>query len=155
MMTIRHCTLMAAAVAVPSALATADYQDWCGWTELASRIGIENVPTGLDVIVGQVEAPDSSSRYMPDSNDSDFDGKYLISRSGGPTSPSSHATNVARKFYGLSNSLAPGVWFINCYEVINWLQVCALVNLVKTILLLKTPTVLVLISYIWPRTCSK
>lgn len=121
-MTIRHCTLMAAAVAVPSALATADYQDWCGWTELASRIGIENVPTGLDVIVGQVEAPDSSSRYMPDSNDSDFDGKYLISRSGGPTSPSSHATNVARKFYGLSNSLAPGVWFINCYEVNNWLQ---------------------------------
>jgi hypothetical protein len=121
-MTSRHWTLAAAAVAVTSGLAAADYRDWCGWTELAARIGTENVPTGLDVIVGQVEAPDSSGQYMPDTNDSDFAGKYIIRRSGGPSSPSSHANFVAKKYYGLSNSLAPGVWFINCYEVNNWLQ---------------------------------
>lgn len=118
----RHWILAGAMVAAPSGLATADYQDWCGWTELAARIGIEHVPTGLDVIVGQVEAPDSSGQFMPDTNDPDFDGKYLIRRSGGPATPSSHATNVAKKFYGISNSLAPGVWFINCYQVNSWLQ---------------------------------
>jgi len=95
----------------------ADYRDWCGWSELVDRIGLENVPTGVDVIVGQVEAPDSNGYYLPDGDDPDFDGKYLIRRSGGSTNPSAHATGVARKYYGLTNSLAPGVWFINCYEV--------------------------------------
>jgi hypothetical protein len=114
--------LAATAAAVLSTAASADYRDWCGWSELVDRIGLENVPTGLDVIVGQVEAPDGSGYYMPDGDDPNFDGKYLIRRSGGSTAPSAHATGVARKYYGLTNSLAPGVWFINCYEVNNWLQ---------------------------------
>ncbi|MBP27143.1 MAG: hypothetical protein QF781_05000 [Phycisphaerales bacterium] len=114
--------LAATAAAILSTAASADYRDWCGWTELVDRIGLENVPTGADVIVGQVEAPNSSGHYMPDGDEPDFDGKYLIRRSGGSTTPSGHATMVAKKYYGLTNSLAPGVWFINCYEVNNWLQ---------------------------------
>ena len=115
-------SLAATAAAILSTAASADYRDWCGWTELVDRIGLENVPTGADVIVGQVEAPNSSGHYMPDGDEPDFDGKYLIRRSGGSTTPSGHATMVAKKYYGLTNSLAPGVWFINCYEVNNWLQ---------------------------------
>jgi len=114
--------LAAAAALSLSTAATADYRDWCGWSELVDRIGLEHVPTGADVIVGQVEAPDGNGYYIPDSSDPDFDGKYLIRRSGGSASPSSHATMVARKYYGLSGSLAPGVWFINCYETNNWVQ---------------------------------
>jgi hypothetical protein len=114
--------LAATAAAVLSTAASADYRDWCGWSELVDRIGLENVPTGVDVIVGQVEVPDNSGHYMPDGDEPDFDGKYLIRRSGGSTTPSAHATGVAKKYYGLTNSLAPGVWFINCYEVNNWLQ---------------------------------
>jgi hypothetical protein len=114
--------IAAAAALSLSTAAAADYRDWCGWSELVDRIGLENVPTGVDVIVGQVEAPDSNGYYLPDGDDPDFDGKYLIRRSGGSTNPSAHATGVARKYYGLTNSLAPGVWFINCYEVNNWLQ---------------------------------
>lgn len=115
-------SLAAAAAAMLSTAAAADYRDWCGWTDLVNRIGLENVPTGTDVIVGQVEVPDGNGYYMPDGDDPDFDGKYLIRRSGGSTAPSAHATGVAKKYYGLTDALAPGVWFINIYEVNNWLQ---------------------------------
>lgn len=106
---------------VAIAAGAADVHDWSGWTELADRIGIENVPTGADVIVGQVEVSDGNGYYMADSSDPEFDGKILQRRSGGSTAPSSHATMVAKPYFGNTLGLAPGIWFINCYEVGHWL----------------------------------
>jgi len=103
-------------------MAEADYRDWCGWTALVERVGTDQTPTGADVIVGQVEAPDGSGNYTPDADSAEFDGKYMIRRSGGSANPSSHATMVATRYYGNDGSMAPGVWFINCYEVNHWLQ---------------------------------
>jgi len=112
----------AAFAAAIAAGARGSLQDDCGLTALADRIGAANVPDGEDVIVGQVESSDGSGNYMPDSNHAEFDGKFLIRKSGGSTGASSHATMVGRRIYGLDSSIAPGIWFINCYEVNNWLQ---------------------------------
>jgi len=103
----------------------ADYRDLCGWTDLVDRIGAEEVPTGASVILGQVEAADGSGFYVSfdsgaDPADPDFEGKFVARRSGGTSTPSSHATMVGRKCYGLTQGLAPGIDFINAWHVNNW-----------------------------------
>ena len=103
-----------------SLTASADIFSGSGWDDLVDRIGIAAVPTGDDVIVAQVEAPDASGNYTANENNAEFDGKFLIKRSGG-SGVSSHANTVARRFYGLDSSIAPGVWFINCFEVNDFL----------------------------------
>jgi len=100
----------------------ADYRAWIGWDALVDRVGLEHVPTGADVIVGQVEAANSNGYYSPDADNPEFDGKYIIRRSGGSATPSNHATGVGKRFYGLDTSIAPGVWFINCFEANDWVQ---------------------------------
>ncbi|MDP7070855.1 MAG: hypothetical protein QF561_05855 [Phycisphaerales bacterium] len=115
-------SVTAVIVAAAGGSVHADYHTLCGWDDLVARVGLENVPTGDDVIVGQVEAPNGEGSYMPDASDPEFDGKYLIRRSGGPTSASSHATTVGKYYYGNDTSMASGVWFINCFEVNDWLQ---------------------------------
>jgi hypothetical protein len=100
----------------------ADYRAWIGWDALVERIGLENVPTGADVIVGQVEAANTNGYYVPDAANAEFDGKYIIRRSGGSAMPSSHATGVGKRLYGLDTSIAPGVWFINVFEANDWVQ---------------------------------
>jgi hypothetical protein len=100
----------------------ADYRAWIGWDDLVARIGAEQVPTGDNVIVGQVEVATSNGAYIPDTSNAEFDGKYIVRRSGGPTTSSSHATSVGKRFYGLDGSIAPGIWFINCFEVNSWVQ---------------------------------
>ena len=114
MMVLATSLLAAAVGGFPS------YFSWCDWDVLAERIGVDDVPTGEDVMVGQVEA-EQNGNYMPDESLSDFSKKFILERSGS-SGPSSHATNVARKFYGNEESLAPGVWLVNCWEVNDWLQ---------------------------------
>lgn len=107
-----------------ASLAHAGYLDWCGWTDLANRIGAENVPTGANVILGQVEAEDANGQYVAFDNAStpaEFDGKYIAKRSGGTNTASSHATMVGGTCYGLDDGLAPGITFINAWHVNGWL----------------------------------
>ncbi|MCP4759616.1 MAG: hypothetical protein GY876_09195 [Planctomycetes bacterium] len=115
-------SITAVIVATATGGVMGDYREQCGWDDLVARIGLENVPTGVDVIVGQVEAPTENGYYMPDASNPEFDGKYLIRRSGGSTNSSTHATSVGKLYYGNDTSMASGVWFINCFEVNNWLQ---------------------------------
>ena len=120
---MNKCLLAAVSVAVFVADTRADYRDWCGWTELAARIGTENVPDGTDVIIGQVEAADGNGHYVAFDNSSipaEFDGKFIAKRSGGTGSPSSHATMVGRVCYSLEEGLAPGITFINAWTVNSW-----------------------------------
>ncbi len=112
----------AAAAAFLTTACLADYRAWIGWDSLVQRIGIEQVPTGADVIVGQVEAANASGHYAPDDDDPEFDGKYIIRRSGGSSTPTNHATAVGKRLFGLDTSIAPGVWFINVFEANDWVQ---------------------------------
>ncbi len=112
----------ATAAAMLTTVCLADYRAWIGWDALVDRVGLEHVPTGADVIVGQVEAANSNGYYSPDADNPEFDGKYIIRRSGGSATPSNHATGVGKRFYGLDTSIAPGVWFINCFEANDWVQ---------------------------------
>ncbi|MHC4109425.1 MAG: dockerin type I domain-containing protein, partial [Planctomycetota bacterium] len=93
-----------------------------GLDALAERIGAENVPTGLDVIVGQVEVPagPGSANYGPNQGHAEFDTKTFIDHSG-PPGNSAHATTVGRHMYGLATSIAPDVAVIHLWEANSWL----------------------------------
>ena len=58
---------------------------------------------------------------MPNEDDSEFEDNYFWERSGG-SSGSSHATTVGKKFYGHTQSMAPDIWMVNCWNANNWLQ---------------------------------
>ena len=120
------CCLTSLCLTTIAAVAHADYQDWCGWTDLAARIGSENVPNGAGVILGQVEAADSNGYYLAfdtsaDPENPNFSGKWVQRRSGGTQNPSSHATMVGGMCYGLEQGLANGITFINGYELNDWI----------------------------------
>ena len=91
-----------------------------GLDELIARIGEENIPTGLDVVVAQVEAPRGSS-YGPDQSNPQFDGKDFFAMSGSPGN-SGHATSVALNLYGNPSSIAPDIAEIYLWEANHWLQ---------------------------------
>lgn len=91
-----------------------------GYTDLQARLGA-STPTGAGVEVAQIEAnPSSTTNYRPDITHPELSGRTYIDQTGGSTTPSSHATSVARSFYG-DNSLAPGINTINLYDANNWL----------------------------------
>ncbi len=115
---------MTMAVALLMAMGGGDYPtyfDWCDWEILVERIGIDSIPTGDGVIVAQVEGSSSEGNYMPNEDDSEFEDNYFWERSGG-SSGSSHATTVGKKFYGDTQSMAPDIWMVNCWNATNWLQ---------------------------------
>lgn len=90
-----------------------------GYSDLVERLGIDNVPTGMNVGVGQVESP-TGSAYGPDQSNAEFVGKTFTAMSGPPGS-SPHATFVAQNYFGLSTSIAPGIEDIWLWEVLHWL----------------------------------
>ena len=95
-----------------------------GFTSLQTRLGVL-MPTGTSVSVSQIEAPDGSSNYRP--NTSLFSGKTFAFPSGGTTGISSHANTVGQYLYG-ANSLAASIGAtansdtVTVFEVNNWLQ---------------------------------
>ncbi len=91
-----------------------------GLPELIDRIGEENIPTGLNVIVSQVEAP-SGSNYGPDQSLPQFDGKDFFAMSG-PPGNTGHATTVASNMYGITSSIAPDITDIYLWNANNWAQ---------------------------------
>ena len=66
-----------AAGAVAAAAHAGSISALVGLDDLAERIGAANVPSGFDVIVGQVEAVQGTS-YGPDQSNREFDGKNFI-----------------------------------------------------------------------------
>jgi hypothetical protein len=94
----------------------------CGWGDLLERVGPDNMPDGAGVVLAQVEAGDSNGYYVPNANDDELTQPLFIRRSGGSTNPSSHATFVARKFYGLTEGLSRGVSYVYCFTASGWAQ---------------------------------
>jgi hypothetical protein len=91
-----------------------------GLDDLIERIGLENVPTGAGVEVGQVEGSTTSGDYAPDTDNEEFVDKTFIFRSG-TTGVSNHATSVGRRIYGAGDvGIAPGIDLINVYSAGGW-----------------------------------
>jgi len=91
-----------------------------GFTSLQTQLG-SSIPTGNNVIVGEVEVDESNAgpSYSPNRSDSEFGNKAFTLRSGN-TSTSSHATTVGRLFYGSSSSLTPGVVNVQLWNADDW-----------------------------------
>ncbi|MBG81508.1 MAG: hypothetical protein CMJ39_12480 [Phycisphaerae bacterium] len=98
----------------------ADFRIDTGYYELIERIGAENMPTGDGVAVAQVEASEGGTNYAPNTSDPEISGHTFIDRSSGSPASSSHATTVARWFYGSTVSMAPLADDINLYEATGW-----------------------------------
>lgn len=105
------------ALAAPAAAQT--IADETGKTALIERVSLAATPTGAGVIAGQVEA--GAPGYMPDVGLPEFAGKVFNALSNG-AAVSGHATVVGQHYYSLTNSIAPGVPQIDCYEASHWLS---------------------------------
>ena len=112
-----------ASTLVPLALclASAVHADEIGYDALVARLGAA-VPTGANVSVSHVEAPEASGGYAPDTTQGYFAGK-TFSMMNGTLAASTHATEVGRNWYGTGgNSIAPGLTRISVYNANGWAQ---------------------------------
>lgn len=101
-------------IAPVGAMAQDDWREDVGYDDLVDRIGLENVPTGLDVHVAHVEFLDITKGYAADPKDVDLLGKSWRYFSG-DLPFSNHATRVGQRFYGTTMSLAPDI-----VDVVTW-----------------------------------
>jgi hypothetical protein len=110
--------LVACAVgAMSSTPVFAGVADEVGLTDLINRLGAANTPTGVGVVVAQVEALEGAS-YGPNQAHPDLAGKTYVPQSGAPGN-SGHATLVGQNYYGLQ-SFAPDINTIYLYEASHW-----------------------------------
>ncbi|MBT8487008.1 MAG: hypothetical protein HKO59_12800 [Phycisphaerales bacterium] len=118
-MTKIRLSLAAAASLAVSAAAGAQHasQDVLGLPDLLDRLG-GAAPDGAGIVVAQVEAQVGTS-YGPNPDHVDLDDKTFTAHSG-PPGETSHATTVARFFYGTSWSIASGVTDVNLYHAGDW-----------------------------------
>ena len=118
MFKMQMTTVTAASAVLAAGIAGADDFDVIGHTDLVERLGA-STPTGAGVVVDQVEVPDPG--YGPNQADSEFAGIDFIERSGTAGS-SSHATTVANRFYGATQSPAPGIGTVLLWDVNDFVQ---------------------------------
>jgi hypothetical protein len=101
----------------------AGYKDDIGYTQLQSELG-SAAPTGAGIIVSHVEADENGSTsgdlYVPNTSLAEFSGKSFTFQSTDPQI-SNHATEVGKRFYGSSTSIAPGISTIYNYDAGKWL----------------------------------
>jgi len=95
-------------------------QEMTGFARLAERLGPGNYPTGLGVILGQVEAP-ADGEYAPDAGHPELGAKAIAYRSGFSGGASWHATAVAQYGFGAQTSIAPGISTIQAFEANHWI----------------------------------
>ncbi|MGD2056430.1 MAG: hypothetical protein PVJ15_06445 [Gammaproteobacteria bacterium] len=112
-------------LALWAASAHSAYQDDIGYTQLLAETG-GTLPDGSGVAVTQVEADTDSEpsiySYLPDPDNSQFTGKDIVDRTGlAAGNYSGHATGVAKRFFGNSSSVAPGISVIDAYLADTWL----------------------------------
>lgn len=77
------------------------------------------MPTAIAHGVTQVEAKEGVN-FAPDPTNPLFSGKTFQVMDG-PSDPSSHATSVARNFYGNTTSMLPGAFAVDSYFALDWL----------------------------------
>ena len=108
---------MAIGVVSPAALA-----DEIGHEELIARLGAA-APTGAGVRVVQCEASEQAGalKVLPDGALAAFAGKTFNQAVSGMT-VSWHGTEVARSFYGIGTSIAPGITQVHVYDANGFLQ---------------------------------
>ena len=109
--------LAAMAVSCPAALA-----DEVGHEELLARLG-GSAPTGAGVRVVQCEASEQQGalKVLPDGTLPAFAGKTFNQAASGMT-VSWHGTEVAKSFYGIGTSIAPGITQVHVYDANGFLQ---------------------------------
>ena len=102
----------------------ADYREDIGYTRLQAELG-SSIPDGSGVRVSQIEAPvqvGDDLAWMPNPSHPQFSGKTITDESGAtPGVFSSHANGVGGRFYGNTNSIAPGIVNIASYLADHWL----------------------------------
>ena len=110
------------ALAASAAVGPAALGDEIGHEELVARLGA-SAPTGAGVRVVQCEASASqtSPQVLPDGSLATFAGKTFVQEPGGMT-VSWHATEVARNFYGIGTSIAPGITQVHVHEAGGFVQ---------------------------------
>lgn len=114
------------AVLVVASSAHADVFSDIKYTDLVARLGA-NVPTGLNIKMGQVEAPENANgSYAPDTLLSEFFGTTFNLLSGTTAGASWHGTEVAKSLYGNTLSVAPGVSEAFVWNVNSWLTSASL-----------------------------
>jgi hypothetical protein len=113
--------LGAAALLTCVSLAHADVFSDIKYTDLVARMGA-NVPTGVNIKIGQVEAPENAAgAYAPDTTLPEFAGTTFTLLSGSTAGPSWHGTEVGKSLYGNTLSIAPGVNSVSVWNVNAWL----------------------------------
>jgi hypothetical protein len=95
--------------------------DAVGLSDLIKRIGLENLPDGFDIRVGQVEGTADGNNYGPNQGNPDFSDKTFIAESAGDPGVSGHATSVGLDYYGNTISVAPGITTIHLFDAFGWI----------------------------------
>ncbi len=96
----------------------ADWKDDIGYTALMARIG-GGLEDGTGVQVGISEAF-VGGQYMPDVTNAQFTGKTITNVTGSHSGSSTHATSVARLFFGNTTSISGGVTQVYAYSADDW-----------------------------------
>ncbi len=111
----------------------AGYKEDIGYTALANEIGT-TIPAGGSLsLVTQAEGAllldhdgddktDKIQVWAPDPTRPEFTGKTINDVSGSPAFYSGHATSVGSRFYGNTNSIAPGIKSIESFLAGHWLS---------------------------------
>lgn len=119
------CFLAGILFTVFAAPLSADWKDDIGYNQLLAEQGA-GLADGTGVKVSMVEADspndDVGTTYRPDASDPQFSGKTLTDKSGTSTGDSSHATGVAKTFFGNTDSVAGGVTQVSVYEATDFLN---------------------------------
>jgi hypothetical protein len=102
-----------------SSVAIADFRESSGWNLLIDRIGIENVPDGSGLVVSMVEAPDGDN-YGLNMSEANFTAHTIIDQGPGSQGVSSHANNVASRYFGTLESMTPAADPVYLYQASGW-----------------------------------
>lgn len=101
--------------------ASAGWRDDIGHTRLSAELG-GGLPTGTNITVSHIEAPEVPGNYMPNTNHVEFVGKVFTNVSGLSNGVSTHATTVGLYLYGTNTSIAPDINTIDNHDVNGWLN---------------------------------
>jgi hypothetical protein len=117
----RSFVVGATLIVFSTSIAHADVFSDIKYTDLVARLGAA-VPTGTNIKVGQVEAPENAAgAYAPNTTLTEFSGTVFTLLSGTTAGPSWHGTEVGKSLYGNTLSVAPGINTAFIWNVNAWL----------------------------------
>ncbi|MDX1698780.1 MAG: hypothetical protein R3308_10860, partial [Thiohalobacterales bacterium] len=104
---------------------SADYKENIGYNRLVTEQGVAT-PDGTGIPVSLIEASsagvENPPAYLPNANDPEFAGKSIVDMSAARTGlVSGHATSVAKRFFGNTTAIAPGIDTIHAFWADGWL----------------------------------